>query len=73
MSQSGVAGDDVMYGPLITIVLVPLIQEMAATYREHLRQRRKATKDQQNLRIAQLEQRLTQLEQQAAAEARWRP
>ena len=73
MSQSRVTGDGVMYGPLITIVLVPLIQEMAATYREHLRQRRKATKDQQNLRIAQLEQRLTQLEQQAAAEARWRP
>jgi len=62
-----------MYGPLLTVVLVPLIQEMAATYREHLRQRRKAAKDQQNTRIAQLEQRLAQLEQQAAAEARWRP
>lgn len=62
-----------MYGPLLTVVLVPLIQEMAATYREHLRQRRKAMKDQQNARIAQLEQRLAQLEQQAAAEARWRP
>ena len=73
MPQGGAAGDDVMYGPLLTIVLVPLIQEMAATYREHLRQRRKVAKDQQNLRIAQLEQRLTQLEQQAAAEARWRP
>ena len=59
-----------MYRPLLTVVLVPLIQEMAATYREHLRQRRK---DQQNTRIAQLEQRLAQLEQQAAAEARWRP
>lgn len=51
-----------MYGPLLTVVLVPLIQEMAATYREHLRQQRKAAKDQQNIRIAQLEQRLTQLE-----------
>ena len=51
-----------MYGPLLTVVLVPLIQEMAATYREHLRQRRKAAKDQQNARIAQLEQRLAQLE-----------
>ena len=58
--------------PLLTIVLVPLIQEIAATYREHLRQRRKAAKDQQSTRITQLEQRLDQLEQQAAAEARWR-
>lgn len=62
-----------MHGPLLTIVLVPLIQELAATYREHLRQKRKAEKDQQNARIVQLEQRLAVLEQQAIAEARWRP
>lgn len=73
MPQGGVAGDDMTYAPLLTVVLVPLIQEMAATYREHLRQKRKAAKDQQNVRIAQLEQRLAQLELQAAAEARWRP
>ena len=61
-----------MRGAVAIALLVPVVQEVALTVREWMKQRRKARRDASDNQIQQLEQRLLELEQRAEAEARWR-
>lgn len=61
-----------MRGAVAIALLVPVVQEVALTVREWMKQRRKARRDARDNQIQQLEQRLLELEQRAEAEARWR-
>lgn len=61
-----------MRGTVAIALLVPVVQEVALTVREWMKQRRKSRRDDRDAQIQALEQRLRELEQRAEEEARWR-